>query len=267
MAFRRSHPRKRRICKEYKAELEEENLPSQRLENASKEEIAELKSEISSLKKQLYQAKENIRNNEKHISNIERNSPDLYNSDDNMATIAELVDAIDGFMDNRATVRDILIGQIKGTTRQIRIKNNNLQRDLREVRRARIQLQTDLGREQRRRYDAEAERDNEIIRRQNAEGAMGNVIGDLHLLQTNGQNQVNRMLDRIARKQTRIGVLIQEKFALQLLNGWIRTPIFYGYPGEDPEDWLRDMQRYIIASRINVAPGAGQAPEEKRHLD
>ncbi|CAB4427763.1 unnamed protein product [Rhizophagus irregularis] len=37
-------------------------------------------------------------------------------------------------------------------------------------------------------------------------------------------------------------------------------PIFYGRPGEDPEDWLRDMQRYIIASRINVAPGAGQAP-------
>src|SRR5436189_3181938 len=36
-------------------------------------------------------------------------------------------------------------------------------------------------------------------------------------------------------------------------------PIFYGCPGEDPEDWLRDMQRYIIASRINVAPGAGQA--------
>src|SRR6266496_4786678 len=37
-----------------------------------------------------------------------------------------------------------------------------------------------------------------------------------------------------------------------------RPPIFYGRPGEDPEDWLRDMQRYIIASRINVAPGAGQ---------
>ncbi len=62
------------------------------------------------------------------------NSPDLYNSDDNMATIAELVDAIDGFVDNRATTRDILINQIKGATRQIRIKNNNLQRDLREVR-------------------------------------------------------------------------------------------------------------------------------------
>ncbi|GBB91219.1 hypothetical protein RclHR1_01840016 [Rhizophagus clarus] len=38
-----------------------------------------------------------------------------------------------------------------------------------------------------------------------------------------------------------------------------RPPIFYERPGEDPEDWLRDMQRYIIASQINVAPGAGQA--------
>ena len=38
-----------------------------------------------------------------------------------------------------------------------------------------------------------------------------------------------------------------------------RPPIFYGRPGEDPDDWLRDMQRYIIASRINVASGAGQA--------
>jgi len=37
-----------------------------------------------------------------------------------------------------------------------------------------------------------------------------------------------------------------------------RPPIFYGHPGKDSEDWLRDMQRYIIASRINVAPGAGQ---------
>ncbi|CAG8749705.1 12653_t:CDS:2, partial [Rhizophagus irregularis] len=25
-----------------------------------------------------------------------------------------------------------------------------------------------------------------------------------------------------------------------------------------PEDWLKDMQRYIIASQINVAPGAGK---------
>ena len=37
-------------------------------------------------------------------------------------------------------------------------------------------------------------------------------------------------------------------------------PIFYGRPGDDPEDFLRDFQRYVVASRINVAPGAGQAP-------
>jgi hypothetical protein len=37
-------------------------------------------------------------------------------------------------------------------------------------------------------------------------------------------------------------------------------PIFYGRPGKDPEDCLREMRRYIVASRINVAPGAGQTP-------
>ena len=48
------------------------------------------------------------------------NSPDLYNSDDNMATITELANAIDGYMDNRITARDILIDQIKRATGQIR---------------------------------------------------------------------------------------------------------------------------------------------------
>ncbi|PKY33213.1 hypothetical protein RhiirB3_451945 [Rhizophagus irregularis] len=271
MAFRRPHPRQRRTCEEYKAELEEENYhlrselqaevdsncqnekqirelerecvhceqeiqtlngEIERLENASKEEIAELKSEISSLKKQLYQAKKDIRDNEKHISSIESllvdseeqvkklrcrirtissrknspergNSPDLYNSDDNMATITELANAIDGYLNNRTTSRDILIDQIKRATRQIRRKENNLHQD--------------LVREQRRRYDAEGERDLAITRRDLAEGGMANVIGDLHQLRTNAQNQVNRMIGNIARKQTRIGVLIQEKFALQLL--------------------------------------------------
>ena len=247
MAFRRPHSRQRRTCEEYKAELEEENYhlrselqtevdinrqnerrinqlerdyfrceqeiqdlnrEIERLENASEEEIVELKSEISSLKKKLYQAKKDVRDKEKVISDLEKrleeseeqvdrlrcrirsissrknspergNSPDLYNSDDNMATIAELVDAIDGFVDNRTTTRDILINQIKGATRQIRIKNSNLQRDLREVRRARTQLQNDLGREQRRRYDAEAERDLAITRRDLAEGAMNRVVSDL----------------------------------------------------------------------------------------
>jgi hypothetical protein len=258
MAFRRPHPRQRRTCEEYKAELEEENYhlhselqtevdtnrqnerrinqleqdyarceqeiqtlngDIERLENASKEEIAELKSEISSLKNQLYQGRKDIRDKEKYISDLEKrlveseeqverlrcrvrtissrkntpergNSPDLYNPNTNleMATIAELVDAIDGFVDNTATSRAILINQIKGATRQIRIKNNNLHRDLREVRRARDQLQQDLVREQRRRYDAEAIRDNEIIRRQNAEGVEQMAIADLHQLRTNGRN-------------------------------------------------------------------------------
>src|SRR5581483_54102 len=225
-----------------------------------------------------------------------------------------LANAINGYVDNRVTGRDILIDQIKKAIKQIRWKENNLHQD--------------LAHEQRR---AEAERDNEIIRKQNAEGVEQRAIADLHQLrtnaqqyQTNAQNQVNRMIGNIARKRTRIGVLVQEKFALQLLyqqnthhlqrSRWdiglleynrdmlygqyekwknkthdarqnilnlqgqilalqnnppniqqrgmveYRPPIFYGRPGEDPEDWLRDMQRYIIASRINVAPGAGQAP-------
>src|SRR3954449_2891189 len=43
------------------------------------------------------------------------------------------------------------------------------------------------------------------------------AIANLYQLRTNGRNQVNRMLDRMTRKQTRIGELVQEKFALQLL--------------------------------------------------
>ena len=78
-------------------------------------------------------------------------------------------------------------------------------------------MHQDFVREQRRRYDAEAERDNEIIRRQNAEGVEQLVIADLYQLRTNARNQVNRMLDRMMRKQNRIGELVQEKFALQLL--------------------------------------------------
>ena len=116
------------------------------------------------------------------------NSPDLYNPNINleMATIIELANAIDGYVENRTMARDILIDQIKRTTRQIRQKENNLHQD--------------LVREQRRRYDAEAERDNEIIRRQNAEGVEQLVIADLYQLRTNARNQVNRMLDRMTRK-------------------------------------------------------------------
>ncbi|CAB4425236.1 unnamed protein product [Rhizophagus irregularis] len=348
MTFRRPHPRQRRTCEEYKAELEEENYhlrselqaevdsncqnekqirelerecvhceqeiqtlngEIERLENVSKEEIAELKSEISSLKKQLYQAKKDIRDNEKHISSIESllvdseeqvkklrcrirtissrknspergNSPDLYNSDDNMATITELANAIDGYLNNRTTTRDILIDQIKRATRQIRRKENNLHQD--------------LVREQRRRYDAEGERDLAITRRDLAEGGMANVIGDFHQLRTNAQNQRNahhlqlsrgdigllefnrdRLYERYEKWKNKTQAERQNNLNLQgqilaLQNNPLNIqqigmvgygpPIFYGRPGEDPEDWLRDMQRYIIASRINVAPGAGQAP-------
>jgi hypothetical protein len=200
MAFRRPHPRQRRTCEEYKAELEEENYhlrselqtevdtnrqnekrinqleqdyswceqeiqnlnrEIERLENASEEEIVELKSEVSSLKSQLYQAKKDVRDKEKVITDLEkrleeseeqvdrlrcriraissrkntseqRNSPDLYNPNINleMATITELANAIDGYVENRTTARDILIDQIKRTTRQVRRKENNLHQDL-----------------------------------------------------------------------------------------------------------------------------------------
>ena len=46
------------------------------------------------------------------------------------------------------------------------------------------------------------------------------AITDLHQLRTNAQNQVNWMLDNITEKWIRIGVLVQEKFALQLLYQW-----------------------------------------------
>ncbi|CAB4434115.1 unnamed protein product [Rhizophagus irregularis] len=179
MSFCRSHPRKIEC-----------------LENASKEEIVELKSEISTLKSQLYQARKDVRDKGKYISSLEeqlveseeqvkklrcqirsissrKNSPERENSPDLMTT------------------RDILIDQIKRATRQIRRKENNLHQD--------------LVCEQRRRYDAEAERDNEIIQRQLAEGAMGNVVGDLHQLQTNGRNQRNA--HHLQRSRGDIGLL------------------------------------------------------------
>ena len=205
----------RELEREYdRCEQEVQNLNKEieRLEHASEEEIAELKSEISNLKNQLYQARKDDRDKEKYISSLEArlveseeqveklrcriktissrkntpergNSPDLYNPNIilEMATIAELVNAIDGFLEG-AVHRDILKRQIRDATGQIRIKNNNLHRDLRELRRAHDQLQQDLVCEQRRRYDAEAEHDNEIIRRQLAEGVEQRVIGDLHQL-------------------------------------------------------------------------------------
>ena len=134
---------------------------------------------------------------------------------------------------------------------------------------------------------------------------MDRVVGDLQQLRANAQSQVNRMINNTARKQARIGALVQENFALRLLYqrnahhlqrsrgdiglleynrnrlyeryekwknktraerqnilnlqgqifalqnnspniqqiGMVRygPPIFYGRPGEDPEDFLRDF--------------------------
>src|SRR6266496_3041435 len=195
---RQNEKRIRELEREYtycEQEIQDLNMEIERLENASEEEISELKSEISTLKSQLYQAKKDVRNREKYISTLENqlveseeqveklrcriktissrknspewgNSPDLYNPNINleMATITELANAINGYLDNRATARDIPIDQIKRATRQIWRKENNLHQD--------------LVREQRRRYDAKAERDNEIIRRQLAERAMDRVVGN-----------------------------------------------------------------------------------------
>ncbi|EXX79203.1 hypothetical protein RirG_007970 [Rhizophagus irregularis DAOM 197198w] len=121
-------------------EIQYFNREIERLENTLKEKIVELKSEISTLKSQLYQARKDVRDKGKYISSLEKqlveseeqvkklryqirsissqknspeqgNSPDLYNFDDNMTTIIELANAIDGYVNNRATTRDILIDQ------------------------------------------------------------------------------------------------------------------------------------------------------------
>ncbi len=111
MTFYKPYPRQRRTYEEYKAELEEDNYHLrdalqtevennhlnkkqfnqleceysrceqeiqdlnkniERLENASEEEIVELRSEISSLKGQLYQAKKDVRDKEKYVSSLEK---------------------------------------------------------------------------------------------------------------------------------------------------------------------------------------------------
>ena len=112
-------------------------------------------------------------------------------------------------------------------------------------------------------------------------------------LQTNAQNQVNRMLVIIARKQTRIGELLREKFVFQLvirqrdqnilnLQGQILAlqnnppniqhigmagyppPKFHGLAGEDPADYIRDLRQWCEASP-NHDPNAGH--QHRIHID
>ena len=89
---------------------------------------------ISSLEEQLVEFEEQVKKLRCRIRSISsqknsskwENSSDLYNSNDNIATITELANAIDGYVDNRATHIDIISDQIKRTIRQIRRKYNVL---------------------------------------------------------------------------------------------------------------------------------------------
>ena len=59
--------------------------------------------------------------------------------------------------------------------------------------------------------------------------------------------------------------LNQQILHLQNNNSLITTmvgyppPQFHGTAGEDPEDFINEWKRYVLASRINVVPGAGEA--------
>ena len=104
-------------------------------------------------------------------------------------------------------------------------------------------------------------------------------------LQTNAQNQVNRMLVIIARKQTRIGELLREKFVFQLvirqrdqnilnlqgqilalqnnspniqrigMAGYI-SPSFSRNYDEDIDYFINEFRRYLTASGNNLANNA-----------
>ncbi|CAG8621301.1 720_t:CDS:1, partial [Diversispora eburnea] len=90
------------------------------------------------------------------------------NISEEMGTIAELANTIDGYLDNPRTNRTILSNQIKRATRQIRRKYDN--------------LQTDLINEQRRRYNAEVERD---LRQTD----LDNALNDLNMMTTAYNNE------------------------------------------------------------------------------
>src|SRR6185437_8979603 len=84
------------------------------------------------------------------------------NISEEMATIDELANTIDGYLNIPGTNRTILSNQIKRVTRQIRRKYNN--------------LQTDLINEQQRRYNAEAERDLRQTELRNTEADLNLMI-------------------------------------------------------------------------------------------
>ncbi|CAJ0850354.1 17450_t:CDS:2 [Entrophospora sp. SA101] len=140
---------------------------------------------------------------------------------------------------------------------------------------------------------------NQDIRRLNT--GITQAEGDYRILLLayhNEKNERRHWFYSYKDKHRRVGTLLREKFATQLLlrnyshrlqqsQNYARAlrqeldtcrddlllsdiqldtkwgmvgygpPIYRGNPGEDPEDFLRDFQRYVVASRMNVAPGAG----------
>src|SRR5277367_6591997 len=83
-----------------------------------------------------------------------------------------------------------------------------------DERRARQQLQTELVNTQRERDDARRNAHCWTVRYNND---AAELQAARQRLQTNAQNQVNRMIANTVRKQARIGVLLREKFVFQLV--------------------------------------------------
>ncbi|RIB25286.1 hypothetical protein C2G38_2166266 [Gigaspora rosea] len=175
------------LSRQDKEELLEESSKLKRIVCQLKEENKKKDKEILNKNKLIIEFDK--RNFGKNESDSDENSLDLYNSDDNIGTIAELADAIDRFLDNTTICRTILTNQIKKSTRSIRHKCANMQQDLVN------------------------ERWNRDTYRQERDQA----VQEYNQLRTNTQNQVNRMIDHTARKQTRIGELLCKNFAFQLL--------------------------------------------------
>ncbi|CAG8667060.1 9356_t:CDS:1, partial [Paraglomus brasilianum] len=222
----------------------------------------------------------------------DENSQDSYTSDPDMATIAELADTIDGYLDNPGTNRVILSNQIKRATRQIRRKYNN--------------SQDDIIREQRARYDAEGERDlmqlayqNEVKKHRrwyySYKDKHRHVINlqrdkfTLHLLLQRYKRQINscrtenglleynrdRIFDRyekwknktkderqiILNQNQNILNLQQQNLALQnnnQQNQIMTTNQLPTYSGdENLEKFLAQFRAEVEARGINVADGAG----------
>ncbi|CAB4418762.1 unnamed protein product [Rhizophagus irregularis] len=193
------------------------------------DETTDLKSQIKALRKQLTEIERDLKHKDQ-TANIQDNriieleekvaqlrgriweltnkkiSVNNLSPESNMSTIAELANAIDGYLDSATTNRAILKDQVKRATDQIRIKFNNLLRDQRDERRNRQQVETELG---------VARRDRDIARRER-----DTIRGerDAALLAYNNEARERRRWQVFYRnKDRRVQELLQEIFAFRLL--------------------------------------------------